>query len=171
MGSRSRTSSSFPERTVWLIIVLALVAALVVLVVQRRSPDRPHEPTVHGELAPVRPGAPARIDPETAVPDATAPPQRLPTLSEHHLRRFRAKGLENPATDLIRDLRQRPELVPHEAVLGGRMYFVESESYVLSDRWVLATFEDGHIRGRMLLEYRLSNHGEITWRVLDSYLE
>lgn len=73
--------------------------------------------------------------------------------------------------DIINDLMQHPELIPYDGVLGGTMGFYDLESIqVLSDRWVYAGFDDGHINGYMLLSYRI-NDGKISWEVIDSYLD
>jgi len=82
------------------------------------------------------------------------------------------KGLQDPVNDLVSDLQQHPELIPHGGVLGGTMGFgFPDKIHVLTDRWVLAYFEDGHIAGWMLLEYQVARGGRITWRVIDSYVE
>ena len=39
---------------------------------------------------------------------------------------------------------------------------------VLSDAWVYAPFEDGHIAGEAILEYAVTNSGQISWRVVRS---
>ncbi|HHV64455.1 MAG TPA: DUF4362 domain-containing protein [Peptococcaceae bacterium] len=73
--------------------------------------------------------------------------------------------------EIINDLMQHPELIPYEGVLGGTMGFYDPESIlVLSDRWVFAGFDDGHINGYMLLSYRISD-GKISWEVIDFYLD
>lgn len=41
---------------------------------------------------------------------------------------------------------------------------------ILSPRWVLADFEDGHVNGKALLKYQLDKDGAITWTLLDAYL-
>ncbi|AHK80226.1 hypothetical protein M911_14895 [Ectothiorhodospira haloalkaliphila] len=91
-------------------------------------------------------------------------------LTQGQERRLRRLGLNQPREDLLNDLVQQPELIDHDPVLGGTLFFVPDETHVLNDRWVLATFEDGHIRGQMLLEYEVA-FGTIDWRVLDSVLD
>ncbi|MGM0677171.1 hypothetical protein [Ectothiorhodospira marina] len=91
-------------------------------------------------------------------------------LTEAQTRRLRRQGLNQPREDLLNDLIQRPELIDHEPVLGGTLFFIPDESHILNDQWVLATFEDGHVRGQMLLEYQVA-FGTIDWRVLVSDLE
>lgn len=72
--------------------------------------------------------------------------------------------------EIIADLLNHNELIPYDGVLGGKMWFCSKENvYVLSDKWVYAYFDDGHINGYMLLRYSVSN-GIISWKVIDSYL-
>ncbi len=86
--------------------------------------------------------------------------------------RLKKKGLPNPVEDLANDLMQHRELIPFKGVLGGTMgFYSEKDIHVLTSRWVLASFEDGHIGGRMLLEYNVSPEGEIQWKRLSAYLE
>ena len=91
-------------------------------------------------------------------------------LTNADVRRLHRLGLSNPAQRLAEDLAGQPELIPHEPVLGGQMYFVPEGIHVLNDRWVLAVFEDGHIRGQALFEYEVA-YGNITWQLVDSYLD
>ncbi|TVP83859.1 MAG: hypothetical protein EA347_11815 [Thioalkalivibrio sp.] len=91
-------------------------------------------------------------------------------LTNAQIQAMQRRGIARPETQLRRNLAEQPELIPHEPVLGGSMYFVPEGIHVLNDRWVLATFEDGHIRGQMLLEYDVA-HGNVTWQVIESYLE
>jgi hypothetical protein len=91
-------------------------------------------------------------------------------LTESQLRALAEKGMANPMRDIIEALTRRPDLIPYEGVLGGTMHFVPGESHVLSDRWVFATFEDGHVNGHMLLEYEVSDDGSVSWQVIDAYL-
>lgn len=93
-----------------------------------------------------------------------------PRLSEFELLRLRRKGLANPVFDLIQDLSQRQDLIPAEAFFGGSMHIITGETFVLSDRWVLAGFEDGHVRGNLWLEYDVDQAGRISWRVLGWYM-
>jgi hypothetical protein len=97
--------------------------------------------------------------------------QDMPTLSSWDIDKFKEKGLQNPIEDIIGDLRNHRELIPYKGTLGGTMAFWPSGSYLLTSRWALAYFEDGHNLGYMLLEYKISNAGKISWRVIDSYLD
>ncbi len=98
-------------------------------------------------------------------------PAEFPGLSPRDIARFQDRGLENPVEDIRADLALRPDIIPHEGVLGGRMGFYFPERiYVLTDRWVLAYFEDGHRGGRLLLRYDVGESGRISWEVIRSYL-
>ena len=82
-----------------------------------------------------------------------------------------AAGPQDRNKQLINDLMKYPELIPYKGVLGGKMgFYQENNIKVLNDRWVFAEFEDGHIGGAMLLEYKVSKDGTITWKVLESDL-
>jgi len=64
------------------------------------------------------------------------------------------------------------ELIPYGGVLGGTMgFWSESDIHVLTLKWVFASFDDGHILEHMLLEYKVSDDGKISWKVLASYLD
>lgn len=91
-------------------------------------------------------------------------------LTNAHIQAMQRRGIARPELQLRRDLAQQPGLIPHEPVLGGEMYFVPEGIHVLNDRWVLAAFEDGHIRGQMLLEFEVV-HGNVMWQVIESYVE
>ena len=95
-----------------------------------------------------------------------------PGLLPWEIEELQKKGLGNPLYDLAADLQRHPELIPHKGVLGGTMAFGFPEKiHVLTDKYALAYFEDGHIAGWMLLEYGVSKGGKIYWRVIDSYLD
>jgi hypothetical protein len=82
------------------------------------------------------------------------------------------QGLEDPVADLIADLQQHPELIPHPGVLGGVMRWTSADEIrVLSRRWIYAVFDDGHIGGESLLQYDLRAEGQISWKVLESQLD
>jgi len=79
------------------------------------------------------------------------------------------QGLDGGSDELIADLLKHNELIPFDGVLGGKMTFWKDKVFVISDRWIIAYFEDGHISGNMLLRYDVEN-GVISWKVIDSYL-
>jgi len=65
-----------------------------------------------------------------------------------------------------RDLLSKPELITIDGVLGGTMYF--TEAYLLNEKWIYATFEDGHIMGSALYAYEILSPEEIKWEVIES---
>lgn len=66
---------------------------------------------------------------------------------------FAEKAIDNPKQYISQALRAKPNLIPLEPVLGGSMHF--SRIIVLTDNWVIAHYEDGHIRGKSLYRYEL----------------
>ncbi|MGK7392028.1 MAG: hypothetical protein ACNS60_16875 [Candidatus Cyclobacteriaceae bacterium M2_1C_046] len=75
-------------------------------------------------------------------------------------------GIDNPEEHIKEALRNQPELIPLEPVLGGNMQFIKID--VLSKKWVIAQYEDGHIMGKALYTYDLEKNGRIQFRLLDS---
>nr|HXK50759.1 hypothetical protein [Clostridiales bacterium] len=92
-------------------------------------------------------------------------------LSKWAVVNLKNEGLADPVNDLKADLMKHPELIPYEGVLGGRMgFYSENGIRIINDR-VFAYFEDGHIGGYMVLKYKVSSGGKISWIVLYSKLE
>ena len=90
-------------------------------------------------------------------------------LYDHDIRNMKAKGLTNPVQDIISDLRKHRELIPYKGSLGGTMDFYGNNTiWILTNKWVLAYFEDGHSGGYLLLEYKISNNGIIEWKGIAS---
>lgn len=91
-------------------------------------------------------------------------------ITEFEIRRLTQSGLDNPISDLKKDLIERADLIQFDGILGGTMRIPTTESVtILYGGWAYAVFEDGHINGGMLLEYEVEN-GKITWKVLHSKL-
>lgn len=92
-------------------------------------------------------------------------------ISEMELSQLKSAGIENPVDFLKKELIKTPELINYDPVLGGNMgFYSKDDIFVLSNKWVLAVFEDGHISGAMLLRFRITSDKKIEWKVLDSYL-
>lgn len=64
-------------------------------------------------------------------------------------------------------LRTRPDLIPFKAVLGGRMDF--RDIVVLDNRWAYAHCDDGHVEGRVLLEWERTGGSTLKWKVVASH--
>ena len=81
------------------------------------------------------------------------------------------KGFTGQLQDIVVDLKMHPELIPFKGVLGGTMgFYGDNDIHILTNRWVFAYFQDGHISGHLLLRYNI-NSGSISWEVIDSYLD
>jgi len=91
----------------------------------------------------------------------------LPKSNEILIHEIRQSGFNGEIKDIITDLEKHTELIPDKAILGGTMKF--GDIHVISDRWVMAYIEDGHIDGYMLLCYKWDGKGFI-WKVIDSYI-
>ena len=92
-----------------------------------------------------------------------------PGLSSSDIEYFKERGLLDPVVDIKASLQEKKELIPYEGVMGGTMDFYDI--HVLTSRWVLAYVEDGHVGGHMLLEYDVSQTGEISWEFVRAHLD
>lgn len=88
--------------------------------------------------------------------------------SNYEGREFNKAGISDPAEFIEEQLREKPELIPVRAVLGGTMRFVKIQ--LLSSEWLIASFEDGHIQGRALYKYKLNKEGKLEFELL-SFLD
>ena len=76
------------------------------------------------------------------------------------------KGIANPSEFIEKSLREQPELIPIKGVLGGTMRFTEVQP--LSSEWVIAHYEDGHIEGKAIYNYKLNSKGNLEFKLLDA---
>lgn len=93
--------------------------------------------------------------------------ERLPYSDEMLIQKLGFTGFNGEIEDIENDLRMHPELIPYPGVLGGTMGYAGIR--VLSDKWVLAYYEDGHIDGYMMVSYKWNGSG-FQWKLVDSYL-
>ena len=73
-------------------------------------------------------------------------------------------SLENPEEFIVNALMQDSTLIPDQAVLGGKMHFIDTE--ILNERFIWAEYEDGHINGKAIYEYELSEEGKPKFRFI-----
>lgn len=93
-------------------------------------------------------------------------------LSAAELSILRSQGLQDPVKDITTNLIRNRDIIPYPGMAGGRMSFYNARNiYILSGNWVFAVFEDGHVTGKILLEYNIDDNGNISWKVIDSYLD
>jgi hypothetical protein len=74
-------------------------------------------------------------------------------------------GISQPEFFIENSLRNQPELIPLDAVLGGTMMFGNID--LLSKKWIIAEFDDGHVYGRAIYKYRLEKDTIIKFKLLD----
>ncbi|HEY9185044.1 MAG TPA: hypothetical protein VIM94_06950 [Salegentibacter sp.] len=72
--------------------------------------------------------------------------------------------IPNPEEFISEALKSDPELIPEKGVLGGKMQFINTE--ILNERFIWAEFEDGHINGQAIYQYRLSKEGKPQFRLI-----
>ncbi len=89
---------------------------------------------------------------------------RVYGLTENDRRDFNLGA--NPERRILQELGKRTDLIPQKGVLGGNMAFVLQESVVLNRHWVLAVFEDGHVRGQALYQFQINGQDEFSWKLL-----
>ena len=95
----------------------------------------------------------------------------FPGLSDLNIRRFKKKGIADPANYIVDNLLKSPKLIPVEGTMGGTPYFDRSSTWILSKQWVYTVFSDGHFEGKALLKYEIADDQKINWKVIDYYLE
>lgn len=173
------------ERVIWIIICVVLAGVLVYVLSSQEAPVQAGSEAYPAELSKLE----SRVDSmrtvisemenalqqQEAVPgedqDETASetPQQADrgALMSYEIRQFQSMGLENPEEDILKDLYNNPQLIPHEGVLGGTMRFHSMDDLkLINGSWAYARYEDGHITGEMLLEYQVGRNGTITWDVI-----
>lgn len=75
-------------------------------------------------------------------------------------------GINNPKEFIIKSLRAKPEIIPIKGVLGGTMRFGNVE--ILSHKWIIADFDDGHILGSAIFRYYLNDKKELEFQLIES---
>ena len=110
-----------------------------------------------------------QAQPSSAVPGS--PPASPIELFSWDIRAMQKKGLKDPVNDIVSDLKQNGKLIPYQPSMGGTMNFYDTgKIWILTNKWVLAYFEDGHNGGYVLLEYEVAPGGKIIWKILASYI-
>jgi len=108
---------------------------------------------------------------EATIKPGESKPADVIELHSWDIEAMKRRGLKEPVEDIISDLMQHGKLIPYEGSLGGKMnFYSESQIRILTKKWVLAYFEDGHNGGYILLEYEVTHEGRIKWKALASYI-
>lgn len=76
--------------------------------------------------------------------------------------------IDNPKDFLKESLNRQREKIPVDAVLGGSMEFRQVE--ILTEDWILAVYDDGHIQGKSIYRYALKPNGEVEFTEIVSKL-
>lgn len=76
--------------------------------------------------------------------------------------------IENPEEHISNSLKQQTDLIPLDAVLGGNMEFRQVQ--VISEDWVLAIYDDGHVQGKSIFAYELQADGDVEFTEIASRL-
>lgn len=63
------------------------------------------------------------------------------------------REIEDPVSHVKNALQEQPELISLDPVLGGKTEF--RQITVLTEEWLLAYYDDGHIQGKAIYEYKL----------------
>jgi hypothetical protein len=91
----------------------------------------------------------------------------------HHLEVLKLQlETDSPLEKIKDDLQKRRDLIPEDPVMGGTMAFYNREDiHIITDKWVLASYEDGHIGGYILLEFEVLEDDTIEWKLVSSALD
>lgn len=84
---------------------------------------------------------------------------------------FYGKGYENieaPEEYIKNELQKHKEKIPLDPVLGGTMEFREIR--IISEDWLLAIYDDGHVQGKTIFKYELLSDGEMKFSPIVSDL-
>lgn len=167
------SQKSYRERFFWISLTIILVVSPLVLLLENINYKgkligiQQHEKMLIAEIEDLKSSLKEKENLLNLLEN-----QSKPEIYIFEIKQLKKKGLQNPIKDIITDLMKHKELIPYKGVLGGTMGFYNEEHiHVLTSKWVLASFADGHIAGKMLLEYSVSDNGKISWKVINSYLE
>ncbi len=67
--------------------------------------------------------------------------------------------IENPEEYIAKALEKHSDKIPMDPVLGGTMEFRKVQ--VLTEDWLLAVYDDGHVQGKSIFKYQLQPDGSL----------
>ena len=73
-------------------------------------------------------------------------------------------GIQDPADFIKNQLRNQPERIPLSPAVGGTMAFRKID--IISEKWLLAIYDDGHVQGKAIMEYELQPNGTVKYTVV-----
>ncbi len=136
-------------------ILIALALALAITALWWQLSERRARLAVAG-----RASAEARL---TALVDSLQSSARTPPRV--------ARGPGGRDEVILADLARHPELIPFPGVEGGTMRFHAPACKMIAPGWAYGYFEDGHIAGRGVFEYKVGRSGEIRWTRIAAKLD
>ena len=75
-------------------------------------------------------------------------------------------------TSIHNNLMENSSLIPYKGIFGGiANFYSENKIYLLKNNVVVAYWEDGHIGGFVILQYKISANGNFEWKRLKSFKE
>ncbi|AET67761.1 hypothetical protein Desor_2157 [Desulfosporosinus orientis DSM 765] len=155
------------ERIIWISLVTVILVIFVLAMVnleQEKTAWSQEEANLRGQISELT------SETESVTESYTRQKSVFPGNNPNIKYGLEQQGFVGSVQDIVNDLIKHPELIPYEGVLGGKMgFYNKDEIYVLTDQWVCAYFNDGHIGGSLLLSYKINN-GAIEWKVIDSRL-
>jgi hypothetical protein len=85
---------------------------------------------------------------------------------EYEGQKLTKKGIKNPEKFIKNSLREKPELIPLKPTLGGKMEFGNFK--ILSDEWIIADYNDGHVEGKTIYSYKLDKNNKLEFKILNT---
>lgn len=79
-------------------------------------------------------------------------------------RKLMDQGIINPSEYIADQLKDQPEIIPMKAVLGGKMHFLNVQ--ILGREWIIADYEDGHVLGKALFQYKVNKDGKVDFKLI-----
>ncbi|WP_134149266.1 hypothetical protein [Flavobacterium sp. 270] len=79
---------------------------------------------------------------------------------------FKKKGIKDPEKFITDGLRSKPELIPIKGVLGGTISFGQIQ--LLGNKYLIAYYDDGHIEGKSIYQYKLNDSGKLEFKIVGS---
>jgi len=145
------------------VLTVALVAVVALVVLWQGAERRVLQ--AESRVRAVRDSLSATTHRPPALDTVTAARVTSNGLSEAKLAELRRLGLADPERELEESLRGQVALIPMEGTSGSRMQFFHVVLLPSSNQaW--AYFEDGHVGGTMLVDYKVESGGAIAWRRL-----
>lgn len=79
---------------------------------------------------------------------------------------YKNNEINNPEKYIVASLEKRKELIPLKPTLGGKMEFEKIQ--VLGEKWVIASYSDGHVFGRTIYSYAFTKNNKLKFEIISS---